>query len=281
MLILTYWWVRRDCLFCWYWLIGEIVDHHCFNCLFLISLKQWQFRKLHRFAFIQKFWHYFFRVVCSIIGLAVVIGTLADIVYMYNDQEKDNDTIHVRAEINDGSNYASERIGLLSNVPIGDVVHAKNSGRSCELKLFFFKFFGLTINENKNWIRLNEYDLFYTEVKIHVQTIWNFFAYIPHPHHFIIWMNYVSQTSNGWDILFSFCLSNLLSITKFGTYNFSNILNGNSWKLCMLVYHHMKIHTSLLIILFWRSYYPFFHQEHFGFGFFYVKIIFNLCNCCQ
>jgi hypothetical protein len=76
---------------------------------------------------------------------------------MYNDQEKDNDTIHVRAEIppsyatvNDGSNDASERIGLLSNVPIGDVVHAKNSGRSCELKLFFFKFFGLTINENKN-----------------------------------------------------------------------------------------------------------------------------------
>ena len=79
-----------------------------------------------------------------------MIGTLADIVYMYNDQEKDNDTIHVRAEINDGSNYASERIGLLSNVPIGDVVHAKNSGRSCELKLFFFRFFGLTINENKN-----------------------------------------------------------------------------------------------------------------------------------
>lgn len=89
-----------------------------------------------------------------------MIGTLADIMYMYNDQEKDNDTINVRAEIppnyatvgavNYGSNDASERMGLLSNVPISDVVYAKNSGRSCELKLFFFKFFGLTINENKN-----------------------------------------------------------------------------------------------------------------------------------
>jgi hypothetical protein len=122
------------------------------------------------------------------------------------------------------------------------------------LKLFFLKFFGLTINENKNWIRLNEYDLFYTEVKIHVQTIWNFFAYIPHPHHFIIWMNYVSQTSNGRDILFSFCLSSLLSITKFGTYNFSNILNGNSSKLCMLVWrfthHYWSYYFEGVITLF-------------------------------
>lgn len=83
-----------------------------------------------------------------------MIGTIADIVYMYSYQEKDNDTINVRAEtppnyatvaapVNYGSNDASERMGLLSNVPMGDVVYAKNSGRSCELKLsFFFFFFG-------------------------------------------------------------------------------------------------------------------------------------------
>lgn len=80
-----------------------------------------------------------------------MIGTLADIVYMYSDQEKDNDTINVRADtppnyatvgapVNYGSNDASERMGLLSNVPMGDVVYAKNSGRSCELKLFYFVF---------------------------------------------------------------------------------------------------------------------------------------------
>ena len=99
--------------------------------------------------------------------------------------------------------------------------------------IFFFLFFRLTLNENKNCIRLTEYDLFYTEVKILVQTIWNFYAYIPHPHHYIIWMNYVSQTSNGGGgISFSYCLSNLLSITNVGTCNSSNILNGNSSKLC-------------------------------------------------
>ncbi|XP_076108428.1 nose resistant to fluoxetine protein 6-like isoform X4 [Mytilus galloprovincialis] len=73
-------------------------------------------------------------VVSSIIAFAVVMGTLADIVYIYLDSSGDKDNIQGRSD--SPPNYNSipassvndttERLGLLSNIPKNEVLYGEN-----------------------------------------------------------------------------------------------------------------------------------------------------------
>ncbi|XP_076108425.1 nose resistant to fluoxetine protein 6-like isoform X1 [Mytilus galloprovincialis] len=78
-------------------------------------------------------------VVSSIIAFAVVMGTLADIVYIYLDSSGDKDNIQGRSD--SPPNYNSipassvndttERLGLLSNIPKNEVLYGENPQSSC------------------------------------------------------------------------------------------------------------------------------------------------------
>ena len=76
----------------------------------------------------------FFRVVSCLIGFAVVIGTLADILFMYADDSVDKDTIKVRKDYSNLGltvNDSTERLGLLSNVAKSDIIIADNTAGCC------------------------------------------------------------------------------------------------------------------------------------------------------
>lgn len=78
-------------------------------------------------------------VVSSIIAFAVVMGTLADIVYIYLDSSGDKDNIQGRSDSPptynsipaSSVNDTTERLGLLSNIPKNEVLYGEIPQSSC------------------------------------------------------------------------------------------------------------------------------------------------------